>query len=303
MNHRTIGLLAAAGAGVLLIGLAVAALAAWGRDKDPSRIEIVNETAATGSSVTEVVVTIGSTLATTSTAPTTTAATTTTSTTTTTTASTTTTTTTTVPTTPPPPPGRIEVSNAELALGLDKDSGVVTVTNSGGQPVDWTTSSDNALVQAAGQGSLGPGAKASLTISVTRAGLIEGEYTGVVSVVGGGRAVPVTVTWQVERPPVVRISLDPPGLDDAGTCPQKSKALTSVVTAEVIDESATAGVTMAWTGPGQGGSAPLTPSEPGKWSGTLGPLSGAGTWTLTVTATDARGNPGSGTTTLLVTAC
>jgi hypothetical protein len=71
----------------------------------------------------------------------------------------------------------------------------------------------------------------------------------------------------------------------------------------VIDESATSQVTMTWAGPGTGGTAPLEPAEPGRWAGTLGPLSGEGTWTVSVTATDARGNAGTGTTTLVVTAC
>ena len=297
--------MAAAVGGVALIVLAIVALAGWGSDDDPSRVETVNLTSVSGPNLSQVVVTLGSTLPTTTTPTTATAPTTATTTTTSTTSTTTTTTTTTttVPTTPPPAPGRLEVSSTELALGSDTDAGALTITNTGGQPVAWSTSSDNALVQAPGTGTLGPGGKASLTVSVSRAGLIEGEYTAVVSIVGGGRAVPVTVTWRVERPPVVRVTIDPPGLHDAATCPKTDKALTGDVAVDVIDESATSQVTMTWTGPGEGGSTPLTPGEPGKWGGTLGPLSGAGTWTVSVTATDARGNPGTGATTLVVTAC
>jgi hypothetical protein len=77
------------------------------------------------------------------------------------------------------------------------------------------------------------------------------------------------------------------------------------VSVEVIDESAINGVTMtvAGTEPGQGGTAPMTATGPGVWTAPLGPLSGTGEWSITVTATDARGNPGSGGTTFVVTAC
>jgi hypothetical protein len=88
-----------------------------------------------------------------------------------------------------------------------------------------------------------------------------------------------------------------------GFKPVTAKALTGAVTVDVIDESATSHVEMAWTGPGDPGEVALAPGDPGQWLGELGPLSGAGTWTVTVTATDARGNPGTGSTTLVVTAC
>jgi hypothetical protein len=182
-------------------------------------------------------------------------------------------------------------------------AGTVSVVNIGGRPIGWSTSSDNGLVQAPGGGTLGPGAVARLLISVSRAGLIEGDYTGVVSIVGGGRSLPVTVHWSVERAPVVQLDVKPPGLDDAGTCPKGAPALTAVVTAAVIDESPVASAVMAWTGPGPGGELALTASAPGTWTAPLGPLTGAGSWSLTVTATDSRGNAGTGSTTLLVSAC
>ena len=83
----------------------------------------------------------------------------------------------------------------------------------------WSTSSDNALVEATIGGSLDPGVQTPVTITVSRAGLIEGEYIAVVSILGAGRGVPITVRWRVERTPVVRVSIDPTGLADATTCP------------------------------------------------------------------------------------
>jgi len=308
--------IAAAGVAVTALIVGVVFLLTRRDNDDKTTVDVVSDSTAVG----QVVVTVGATLPTTttpttppttppSTVPTTTTTTittvpaTTTSTTTTTTTTTTTLPPTTVPTTPPAPPGRLDVKVHELDLGPTTSAGTVSIVNIGGRPIGWSTSSDNGLVQAPGGGTLGPGAVTRLLISVSRAGLIEGDYTGVVSIVGGGRSLPVTVHWSVERPPVVQLDVKPPGLDDAGTCPKGSPALTAVVTAAVIDESPVASAVMAWTGPGPGGELALTASAPGTWTAPLGPLTGAGSWSVTVTATDSRGNVGTGSTTLEVSAC
>jgi hypothetical protein len=204
---------------------------------------------------------------------------------------------------PPPPPAQLAAAGTSLDLGANGSSGTIDIGNSGGQPLDWVTTSDNALVTATSGGTLGPSQQTEVTISVSRDGLIEGDYESTVAVLGAGQAIPIEVRWRVDRPPVVHVTLDPPGLDDAGTCPAKSKDLAGTVSAAVIDESAVGSAVMTWSGPGQGGTAPLTAGDPGTWSGPLGPLVGPGTWTVVVTATDARGNAGSGGTTFVVTEC
>jgi hypothetical protein len=209
----------------------------------------------------------------------------------------------TLPTPPPPPPAHLEVAASTLDLGRDRSEGAVTIGNSGGQQLDWATSSDNGLVMATPGGSLGPASTVDVVISVNRAGLIEGEYAATVSVLGAGRAVPITVRWWVERSPVVQLGVEPAGLADAATCPPDHADLTAVVRAAVIDESPVSSAVMTWEGPGAAGSTDLVIAEPGTWEGPLGPLEGAGTWTVTVTATDGRGNVGEGSTTLVVSAC
>jgi hypothetical protein len=277
-------------------GAVAAVLVMSGGEDDPSRVETVGSELPRGT--TPVVITIGST------APATT-----------TTVAATSTTFPVVPTfapdtapetlpTPPPlPPAQLEVAASTLDLGRDRSEGAVTIGNSGGQPLDWATSSDNGLVTATPGGSLAPAATTDVVISVNRAGLIEGEYAATVSVLGAGRALPITVRWWVERSPVVQLAVEPAGLADAATCPPDHADLTAVVRAAVIDESSVTSAVMTWTGPGPTGSTDLVMAEPGTWEGPLGPLDGAGTWTVTVTAADGRGNTGEGSTTLVVTAC
>ncbi len=128
------------------------------------------------------------------------------------------------------------------------------------------TSSDNGLVTATAGGTLGPSQQTEVTISVSRNGLIEGDYEATVSVLGAGKAIPIAVHWRVDRAPVVHVTLDPPGLADAATCPATAKDLTGTVSASVIDESSVASVVMTWSGPGHGDSSPMAAGEPGTWS-------------------------------------
>ena len=218
--------------------------------------------------------------------------------------------TTTTPAPPPtvvataaPPPAQLAAAGTQLDLGIEGTAGSIVIGNSGGQPLDWVTSSDNGLVTATAGGTLGPSQQTEVIINVSRNGLIEGDYEATVSVLGAGKAIPIVVRWRVDRAPVVHVTLDPPGLADAASCPATAKDLTGTVAATVIDESAVASVVMTWSGPGHGDSSPMTPGDPGTWSAPIGPLVGPGSWTVVVTATDARGNSGSGGTTFVVTAC
>jgi len=209
----------------------------------------------------------------------------------------------TVVTPPAPPPAQLAAAGTLLDLGIEGTAGSIVIGNSGGQPLDWVASSDNGLVTPTANGTLGPGQQTEVTISVSRNGLIEGDYEATVSVLGAGKAIPIAVRWRVDRAPVVHVTLDPPGLADAASCPAKAKDLTGTISASVIDESSVASVVMTWSGPGHGDSSPMTAGEPGTWSAPVGPLVGPGSWTVVVTATDARGNIGSGGTTFVVTAC
>src|SRR5262245_11585760 len=191
----------AAGVGLVVAAGGAAVVLSSGGGEDPSRVNAGNETGGTlTSSLDPVRVTIATTVA-----PPTTAA-----------AATTlalveTTTTevpTTVATTPAPPPAQLAAAGTALDLGVIGTAGTIVIGNSGGQPLDWVTSSDNALVVATTGGTLGPGQQTDVTITVSRDGLIEGDYEASVSVLGAGSAIPITVHWRVDRPPVVHVSLD-----------------------------------------------------------------------------------------------
>ena len=94
--------------------------------------------------------------------------------------------------------------------------------------------------------------------------------------------------------PIVAVS----GPSTVTICPSNSAA---PFRASVTDASPITGVVLSWTGPGAGGSVGMTPNGGGWVGGFTGAVNG--TWTVIATATDARGNVGRGSTTILVIGC
>lgn len=226
------------------------------------------------------------------------------STTTTTTTNTTTTTTTPVapptvaPTPPPPPPGVLTLSARTIDLGPTATGATLTLSNTGGRTIDWSISGGGApfSVGATG-GSLAPGASVAVPIGVDRTGRSEGDIStqfGVASSSGVGPTA-LTVRASVERAPVVSITTAPSLVN----CPI---GIGQPVRASVTDDSAIASVTLSWSGPGNPGSTAMA-LRTGNWFGRLVPEAVNGAWTITVTATDVRGNSATATRPVVVSGC
>ena len=177
----------------------------------------------------------------------------------------------------------------------------VTIGNSGGQQLDWATPRATTASSPPRRGAPWGRRTVDVVISVNRAGLIEGEYAATVSVLGAGGA-PITVRWWVERSPVVQLGVEPAGLADAATCPpdhasdrgrarRRHRRVLGLVGGDDVD--------------GPGGDGEHGAGDGGAWDvgGAARSVERSGTWTVTVTATDDRGNTGEGSTTPVVTAC
>lgn len=234
----------------------------------------------------------------------TTTTTTTTSTTTTSTTTTTTSTTTTTTTTIPAPVGPVLASSVtEVAFGALLDTVTVPLSNTGDQVLSWTATipaGTNFTVLGANKGTILPGASGTVTIvfdrSVPRP---EGDYPAVptdlaiTTGVGGSLSLPLTAS--VERAPGIDFSvLTNPIVEDGGPCAGGAAGLPVVTTviATIAEESGVTEVLIEWDGTIE----PMTldPTDP---SGTdylveIGSLA-AGTYDITVSATDERGNTAS----------
>lgn len=213
------------------------------------------------------------------------------------------------PTTPPPttaspattsttapPPGRVELSVTTLDLGASAPAGIVTLTNTGNQPVQWSivgSTGNPPLTVAPAAGALQPGQSTPVSIGIDRSNLPEGDIVRQLQVsstaLGGGT---ITVLARVERPPVVQIF---PG--SVVSCGQA----TSSVSATVSDESPLSGVVLSWAGAGSPGSTPMSFVN-GAWLANFGGTA-PGWWVLTVTATDVRGNAGTAQAEVLAVGC
>lgn len=182
-------------------------------------------------------------------------------------------------------PGRLTLSTNVVDLGAGS-TGSVTVTNTGGAPVDWSIAGSPAPFSlSATPGTLAPGAQANITITFLRDGVPEGNYSATVTIRGGGNA-SLTIRAKLYRPPVVDIT-------DVNSCIEPR------VFAVVTDESAVS-VALGWSGP-ENGTVAMTLIN-GLWTGRA-PVQTAGSYTFTVQATDVVGSSGSDVTSATVGFC
>jgi RNA polymerase sigma factor (sigma-70 family) len=211
-----------------------------------------------------------------------------------------TTTTTAPPTTTvaPPPPGNLALSTTTIDLGATATSGRVQLTNTGGTALTWSIIGDTGPFRlSATTGTLAAGATADVVASIDRSALNEGSVRRgltVASSAAGGA--PITLAAAVERGPTVTITTVNP------TSIRCATGGTVFVGATVADESAIRSVEVQWSGPGAGGSSAMT-LRSGTWSGRAAPELVNGTWSVTVVASDARGNVGEAGTTVEVFGC
>ena len=102
-------------------------------------------------------------------------------------------------------PGELEVSTAELEFGETTNQQQLTVTNAGGQALEWqATPAQSWIVVAPNNGRLAPGDKQIVTLTVDRTDQPAGAIQGSVDFISeaGSRSVSVAATV-VNRPPVL----------------------------------------------------------------------------------------------------
>lgn len=250
-------------------------------------------TTTTSSSTTSTTTTTTSTVPVVATLPTTT--------TTTTTTPPTTTTTTTVPPTTTAPPAALSLSAGSIDFGTTRNSSAITLTNTGGQPVDWTSltgptgfrSSPSPYSAQPSSGTLAPGARVDVVVSIDRTWPTEGPLARQrLTFAGSGTSASLDLDGTIARPPQIDVALPP-----ATLCPIVVGAGDNslVATASITDESLP--ITALWqiNGPNGSRAANLTQRRSDWYAsvsldfdGEQGPDIGLFTWTIS--AADAFGN-------------
>lgn len=205
------------------------------------------------------------------------------------------------------PPGHLVVSAARLSLGSGAGTTTATVvlTDDGGQPVVWTAATAGqgfTVVPAAG--TLAAGAKVTLTVTLTRAGLPTGSVAGMLTVTAPGQSLSVTLFGTVARPPEIT-NITTPALS-VGVPSAQCLPLRGLVTALVTDPDGSAdvqSVTLTWNDGKTTRTTAMTAAAGGPRVVTVGPFAAAGTHAGTITATDTHGTATTADLTVTVVAC
>lgn len=201
---------------------------------------------------------------------------------------------TTPPTTAAPTPGNLVLSTQSVQLGSDGTSATLTLTNIGQQALDWAIGANGSAAPIAvtpNSGPLAPGASVQVQVTIDRTGQPEGDvarsFVATSSATGGGQ---FSVSARVEIAPSVSLS----GPTTAAGC-------TAPFRATVTDTSPISSVVLSWSGPGAPGSVSMN-RDGADWFGSM-TANATGTWTVTATATDARGNVGTASRSVNLARC
>jgi len=109
------------------------------------------------------------------------------------------------PTNPPPTvpaPAKISVGPTTLDFGLTSTERSFAIQNTGGTPLDWSAQSSNGwAILTTTTGRVQAGSSQSVTVRVTRAGLLAaGDYQGLIQVSSNGGGASVSVSLEVAAP-------------------------------------------------------------------------------------------------------
>jgi RNA polymerase sigma factor (sigma-70 family) len=217
-----------------------------------------------------------------------------------------TTTTTVRPTTttvPPPPvaPGALSLSAGSIDFGTTRGSATVTLANTGGQPVEWSSLTGPAGFRSASSpysvqpssGTLEPGARVDVVVTIDRSWPTEGPLpTTRLTFAGSGTSAAVDLLGTIARPPVIKVAQ--PGTT---LCPIVVGANDNSLVASVSITDESPPITALWqiNGPNGSRAVNLTQRRSGwqasvdlDFDGNQGPDIGLFTWTIS--ATDGFGN-------------
>jgi hypothetical protein len=191
-------------------------------------------------------------------------------------------------------PGVLSLSAGAIDFGRTVDNAAIRLTNTGGGPVDWSTTTGPAGFVAPAHpfsavptsGNLAPGAWVDVVVTIDRTWPTEGPVaTTRLRFVATGTTAAVDLNGIIARAPTLRVSTPGPT-----HCPQDP----IVATATVIDESA---LTVEWqiASPTGSASIPMTLARTVWRASTAPDLDGnkvpdSGLYTWSIVATDAFGN-------------
>jgi Viral BACON domain len=139
-----------------------------------------------------------------------------------------------------PASANLVISNAAFTFAGDTVNNpvtqAITIQNTGGQGLNWTATVSTAnggnwVALSSNSGYLAAGAVSNMTVSAVSAGLSIGTYQGTITFsYAGASATPVTVTLNVNPPPVAKVAISPGGLSFHAIMGQNPRAQSFTLT-------------------------------------------------------------------------
>ena len=208
------------------------------------------------------------------------------------------------PTPEPEPQPNFTVGVTQLAFGGEYSAREITLTNTGDTSVSWTMTTDTSWYDAtATSGALAPNSSTSVKVVFGRSNLTEGDYNGVLSVVGDGEVYAVDLTGSVDVAPVIDFFYaNPSAIVAVGNGCSTNQVS---ISATIFDDGELAQVEVVWSRDGVNTEITQLELVQGTWVGSLYDLENgaAPIANFTLRATDARGNESTATTAITVRPC
>ena len=198
-------------------------------------------------------------------------------------------------------PAVLTVSVAAVDFGDDATTGQFEITNSGGQPGQFTvTASSDVVLLASDGGEVAPGETVAFQVGFDRETVEEGELEATVTIAWDGGEHTVAITGsQIDNPVIHNPQASPSEVQVDGACVGGRTR----VSARIRDTSEFTGV-VRWS-PDGGGSRETEMVSVGNeiYEAEIGPFTVVGSQEARIVATDTLGNAGGASVNINVTDC
>lgn len=200
--------------------------------------------------------------------------------------------------------GELEVSENALDFGADQGVLELSLSNTGTGSTSWSISTDDPVVLVEpNQGDIGAEETVMLLVSIDRAAMTEGEFSGSFRVEWVGGSTPVGMSAVVAVRPIIQPPKANPATVKVAAGADCAPTLTTI-SARVIDASELEEVYVRWSGNGASVTeTPMNLVEDDRYEGKIGPFTIAGTVSARVIAKDIFGNSGGASIDVIVEPC
>lgn len=198
-------------------------------------------------------------------------------------------------------PANLSLAQEVLDFGAAEQSLQLQITHNAGGSAGWELAADNPIVTLEpSSGTIDPGATATVSVSVDRSQIPEGEFEATITLSWPDGEASAGVLAAFEDNPIIHNPQVSPGTVQVGGCAPGQ----TTISARVRDSSELDRVIARWSSDGATiRETAMNPVGNDVYQGVIGPYERVGTDNVKVVAFDARGNAGGASVILTMAAC